>query len=266
MIKSLMGFHESVLDNELKEFLQMAKNTYGATTLVDCTYGGGNHSQIALNEGYYVYGFDQDPNIEYIDNDNFKFQYENFVNIKQEAHIWIADLGLSDMQLQSHRGFSFMKSEYTNDNILDMRMNPQIHKPLKDIINYMPKYEIINILKEFGEEPSAKKIASNIELFRLRQKIKTTNDFIEAIGTNKYSILARVFQAFRIYINDELNALDKLLKNMDLLALKGAAIITFHSLEDRMVKHHWKPYKGKYSTDSQCQNKARSAKLRYFFR
>ncbi len=264
-----MNPHKSVLDNELRQFLQIAKNNYNAKTLVDCTYGGGNHSNIALNEGYHVYGFDQDPNIDYINNDNFQFQYDNFTNIKKSADIWIADLGLSDMQLKSTRGFSFMDSEFTDihNNILDMRMNPNNNqKPLKDIINYMPKYEIINILKEFGEEPTAKKIASNIELFRLRQKIRTTNDFIEAIGTNKYSILARVFQAFRIYINDELNALKILLNNIDSFAVKGAAIITFHSLEDRIVKHHWKQYKGKYLTDSQCEQKARSAKLRCFFR
>lgn len=255
-----MNNHESVLDNQLKQFLEQLIKTHDIKTIVDCTYGAGNHSKIALNCGLKVYGFDQDINVKPMD--NIEFCYENFSNINKTADVWMADLGMSDMQLQSDRGFSFMRN---TDGLLDMRMNQNSDKkPLKDIINYMPKYEIVRIIKEFGEEPMAKIIASNIELYRIRNKIRTTQQFLDAIGINKYSVLARVFQAFRIYINDELNTLKQLLNNIDKYTIKAACIITFHSLEDRIVKHHWKKYNGKYLTDENNQKKARSSKLRFF--
>lgn len=252
-----MNGHISVLDKKLEDFLQKT----GGQTLVDCTYGGGGHSKIALENGFEVFAYDQDINVEPITNKLLHFEHKNFANINRYADVWIGDLGMSDMQIYSNRGFSFM-----NDGLLDMRMNSTVGKPLREIINFMPKYQIADIIKNLGEESSAKAIANKIDLYRMRQKIKTTKQFIEAIGSNQYKLLAKVFQAFRIYINDELGALEKLLHNIDKYALKGAAIITFHSLEDRLVKHHWKKYKGSYEIDETNDNKARSAKLRYFIR
>lgn len=256
-----MSKHESVLDSQLRKFLGNLVTTQKAISMVDCTYGGGNHSKIALELGLDTFSYDQDPNVSPIEHKLLQFEQKNFIDIDRYADIWMADLGMSDIQLNSTRGFSFM-----NEGLLDMRMNPKEGKPLREIINFMPKYQITDIIKHLGEERNAKKIASNIEIYRMRQKIKTTQQFIEAIGTNNYSILARVFQAFRIYINDELNCLQKLLENMDKYALKAGFIITFHSLEDRIVKNHWKKYKGSYVIDDQEQKKARSAKLRYFIR
>jgi 16S rRNA (cytosine1402-N4)-methyltransferase len=225
-------------------------------TVVDCTYGGGNHTQLCLNNQIKVFAFDRDESIIPIKHENLIFENRKVSTIEQPADLWIADLGMSDKQL--NEGFSFMI-----DNPLDMRMSKNEKDKLSNILHRMPEYRIAEIIKNFGEEKLYKKIARNIVNFRSRKKIETTFELREAIEIDDFSLLARVFQAFRIFINDELEELDKLLVNIEKYA-KNAGIITFHSLEDRKVKHSFKKFKGKYFLPDESDKKARSAKLRYF--
>lgn len=254
--------HYSVLKNETLEGL----NVNPSGTYVDCTVGGGGHTeQIAkkLNEDGLLIGFDQDldalaaaekklstykSQIKLI-HSNFKNLesklYEN--NIEQVDGI-LFDLGVSSPQLdRGDRGFS-----YQQDAKLDMRMDQTQELTAFDIVNHWPYHDLVSTFFRYGEEKFSKQISRKIEAYRKKASIETTYQLVDII---KEAIPAparrkgghpakRVFQAIRIAVNDELNAFnDALTQAARVLSINGRlAVITFHSLEDRLCKQSFKKW------------------------
>ena len=157
----------------------------------------------------------------------------------------VVDLGISSYQIDSgHRGFSYM-----NDGILDMRFNNENGISAKDLLNNISHLELGNLIKTFSEEKNHKKIARNIVKHSKQGKMNTTFDLKQAVQevvNPRYlnKTLSRVFQAIRIKINNELENLKIFLKNTTKHIIKGGrvAIITFHSIEDSIVKNFFKEH------------------------
>lgn len=251
--------HVSVLLNETVEGLNVKENGI----YVDGTLGGAGHSTEILkklnNTGRLI-GIDQDREAlnaageRLKDYNNVTFVHNNFHNIKEileELKIdsidgIMMDLGVSSYQLDNEeRGFSYMKEAK-----LDMRMDRDQDFSAYDVINKYPEERIYKVIKEYGEERFAKRIASNIVKARELKPIETTLELVELI---RKSIPAknqregghpakRTFQAIRIEVNGELEILNKTIEDaVDKLSVGGRiAIITFHSLEDRIVKNKFK--------------------------
>lgn len=247
--------HISVLLNESIESLKLKDNSI----VVDCTLGYGGHSSKILEiiKNGYLYCFDQDKKaIEYSDNllkkvgHNYKIIHSNFVSLKEELEklnikkvdAILFDLGVSSPQLDNtERGFSFH-----NDARLDMRMNQENKLDAHYVVNNYSKEDLIKIFREYGEEKYASSIADKICKYRQDKVIETTLELVDIIKMSvpyKYSKdhhpARKVFQAIRIEVNDELNVLSKVLDDaLDLLNIGGRlSIITFHSLEDKIVKY-----------------------------
>ena len=159
----------------------------------------------------------------------------------------LADIGVSSMQLdQAGRGFSFKA-----DGPLDMRMDGSFGKSAAALVNELPVSELLGIIKEYGEEPMAGRIARAIDDARSRQRIESTLDLAHIVEraypakwrhTSRNHPATRTFQALRMAVNDELGQLDSFLRKIVPLLRPGGrvAVITFHSLEDRMVKHFFR--------------------------
>ena len=224
---------------------------------VDVTFGGGGHSKQILkliNNGKLL-AFDQDSDsfINEIDDSRFKLVRQNFRNIQNvlEANKFglcdgiIADLGVSSFQFDnSHRGFSFRF-----DSKLDMRMNKDSSLSAFDIINNYSENELVDLFLKFGEFKNieAKRIALSIVKKRINTSIDTTAQLVHTIEhlfpvKLKNKFLARVFQSIRIEVNQELDALMDFLKQIPFCLKKNgsAVVITYHSLEDRLVKNFFK--------------------------
>ena len=250
--------HISVLLNESIENLNIKEDGI----YVDATLGYAGHSSQILNRiaRGCLFAFDQDGEaIEYstkiLDqiNDNYEIINTNFVNIKDELNKRnvkgvdgiLFDLGVSSPQLdEAERGFSFH-----NDAKLDMRMNQKQELSAYEVVNNYPKDKLIKIFYEYGEEKFSKSIAEAICKYRENKPIETTLELTEIIKSSvpeKYRRLhhpaRKVFQAIRIEVNDELNVLRKALNDsLELLNPGGRlCVITFHSLEDRIVKNTFK--------------------------
>lgn len=250
--------HISVLLNESIENLNIKEDGI----YVDATLGYAGHSSQILNRiaRGCLFAFDQDGEaIEYstkiLDqiNDNYEIINTNFVNIKDELNKRnikgvdgiLFDLGVSSPQLdEAERGFSFH-----NDAKLDMRMNQKQELSAYEVVNNYPKDKLIKIFYEYGEEKFSKSIAEAICKYRENKPIETTLELTEIIKSSvpeKYRRLhhpaRKVFQAIRIEVNDELNVLEKALNDsLELLNPGGRlCVITFHSLEDRIVKNTFK--------------------------
>lgn len=250
-----MNLHKTVLQEEAVEQLNIkADGIY-----VDCTFGRGGHSLKILEklslEGH-LYAFDQDADAKrhaeqyFSQFQNFTFIHENFKSLKKaledlnvnQVDGILFDLGVSSPQLdESERGFS-----YQHDALLDMRMDRRSPLTASEIVNEWPYEQLISIFFQYGEEKFSKQIARKIEQARKQKRIETTGELVEII---KEAIPAparrkgghpakRIFQALRIAVNDELNAFESALKqSIDLLKTSGrVAVITFHSLEDRICK------------------------------
>ncbi len=227
---------------------------------VDCTAGGGGHSaQILsyLNENGRMYLFDRDPDAIKVITERFKGDervtiiHDNYSNIKLALDALgvsavdgiVADLGVSSFQLDTaERGFSFH-----NDAELDMRMS-KIGLSAKDVVNTYSENELFKVITEYGEEKFARKIASNIVKAREKKEIETTFQLSEIISNSIPAKFKRdghparkTFQAIRIEVNNELGGLKAVLPDMfGLLKKDGVlAIITFHSLEDKIVKDYF---------------------------
>ena len=254
-----MYIHKSVLLNEAIENLNIKPDGI----YVDCTLGGGGHSKEILKRltTGHLYCFDQDDYAflrakEVLDpiSKNYTFIKANFKDIKFELNKLgvtkidgvLYDLGVSSFQFDiPERGFS-----YNYDAPLDMRMNQDAELTAEKIINNYSFNEIQNILYRYGEEPFAKQIARQIEKQRAIKPIKTTFELVDVIKSalpqkvlNKKGHPAKqTFQALRIAVNDELNVLEKSLKSALSLLNKGGRceVISFHSLEDRIVKQTFK--------------------------
>lgn len=249
-----MSYHRPVLLAETLKFLDVQPGHL----YVDCTVGGGGHSRAILSLGGRVLGLDRDPeameearrNLEEF-GDRVILVRENFrqlPRVLEELSLSsvqgiLVDLGVSSHQLDDpQRGFSYQK-----EGPLDMRMDPNIPSTAADLINQMPEAELARIIKSYGEERWAKRIASFIADERRQKPLATTGQLVSVI---KKAIPAgareegghpakRTFQAVRIAVNNELGNLEEALQEMpDLLAPGGRlVVISFHSLEDKIVKN-----------------------------
>lgn len=253
--------HYSVMLNECIKMLNIRKDGI----YVDGTMGGAGHSfEIAKkleNTGELI-GIDQDEDaiqasIEKMSEfDNVTIVNSNFSNLKeilQEFEISgvdgiLLDLGVSSYQLDNgERGFS-----YNIDAPLDMRMNRQSNFSAKELVNNYSQEDLTKILFEYGEEKYAKSIAKKICEYREKKQIETTFELVDIIKSSigKYDDkhpAKRTFQAIRIEVNGEIKILEQAIRDMiDVLNAKGRlAIITFHSLEDRIVKNIFNEYIGR---------------------
>ena len=252
--------HISVLLNESIENLSIKENGL----YVDCTLGFAGHSSQILKRitRGCLFAFDQDKDaIKYskkkLDeiSSNYEIINSNFVNLKKELEKRnvqkvdgiLFDLGVSSYQLDNdERGFSFHK-----DAKLDMRMNQDQKLSALEVVNEYSKEQLTKIFYEYGEEKYASSIAKNIVKERENKKITTTLELVEIIKNSvpeKYKRnhhpARKVFQAIRIEVNQELEVLKKALVDaIDLLNPNGRlCVITFHSLEDRIVKNIFKEY------------------------
>ena len=222
---------------------------------VDLTFGGGGHSKFILqklssNGSLFAFDVDKDviKNVEKIKNKSFHFIKSNFrffrnhlkENGLRKVDGILADLGISSHQINSNqRGFTFK-----GDEKLDMRMNNDLEFNAIDLLNTYNKDQLINIFSIYGEIKNSKQLANSIVRLRRKKKIEKTIDLIGIINpfskkNREEKYYAKVFQAIRIEINDEINSLkDLLLQSKTSLNKKGRlVVISYHSLEDRLVKN-----------------------------
>ena len=251
-------YHEPIMLKEITEGLNISPSDI----FMDCTLGGAGHSSAILpllKTGFLV-GIDKDSDaLEYSSRRLEKLgryalkkaDFKNFESVLDELEIKQVDKILVDLGVSSHqidvgeRGFSFRF-----DGPLDMRMDKQEEKTAWHVVNFYPKEKLIKILYDFGEEKFAPKIVANILKHRKIKTIDTTkelNQIIEEALPKKYVYTSggagkKTFQAIRIEVNGELDGLENALQKMiDRLAPKGRlAVLTFHSLEDRIVKNVFK--------------------------
>lgn len=259
--------HKTVLLQEtIGGLLTLEKAGNEKLVIVDATFGGGGHSAEICKKypGVKIIAFDQDKSV-FIEEDRFKdcnisFVNDNFRNIDKvleklgikEVDAIIFDLGLSSDQLEnSGRGFSFMKDEPL---LMTMKKNPQEEDVTAEVVlNTWGEKSLADIIYGYGEEKQSRRIAKEIVEFRKKQKIKTTFDLVRIIEKaiparfrqkNKAKIhyATRTFQAIRIAVNDELGALTEGLDKGFKFLKKGGkmSVISFHSLEDRIVKRFYK--------------------------
>ena len=256
MIKTAEYYHIPVLLNESIEGLNLHANG----VYVDVTFGGGGHSREILSrltEGSHLYSFDQDADAEQnIDNmglseeqvDRFTFVRSNFRYLKNWMRYYgveyidglLADLGVSSHHFDDEtRGFSFRFEAP-----LDMRMNKRAGITAADILNDYDEERLADILYLYGELKQSRRIASAIVKARGQKTYKTTNDLLTTIEpffqrAREKKDMAKMFQALRIEVNHEMDALKEMLMAATELLLPGGrlSVITYHSLEDRMVKN-----------------------------
>lgn len=256
--------HTTVLLRETVDGLAIKPNGI----YVDCTLGGAGHSEYLLsqlnNDGH-LYAFDQDQKAienakirlaEYVAKKQVTFVKANFRELTTELNQLgvtevdgiLYDLGVSSPQLdEAERGFS-----YHQDAPLDMRMDQDAPLSAYQVVNEYSYHELVKIFFRYGEEKFSKQIARLIERKRTDKPIETTGELVDLI---KEAIPAparrkgghpakRVFQAIRIAVNDELGAIESSLEQaIDLLSIEGrVSVITFHSLEDRIVKTMFKEF------------------------
>lgn len=236
-------------------------------TYVDVTYGGGGHSRAIighLGEGGHLYGFDQDIDAvrRASDSDRFTIVHSNFRYITnflrfhgvEQVDGILADLGVSFHHFDdSERGFSFRF-----DGPLDMRMNREGSLTAATVVNTYSEERLAKIFKVYGEMPSGRRLAAAIAKARNSSPIDTIGQLLEVVKPlidprREKKELACVFQALRIEVNDEMGALRSLLEQSARLLKEGGrlCVITYHSLEDRMVKNFIKTgnIMGKVETD-----------------
>jgi 16S rRNA (cytosine1402-N4)-methyltransferase len=245
------AYHIPVLPEASLSGLGLGTQNHGL--FVDATFGGGGHTRLMLQQldkESRVYGFDQDPDaaLNIPDDSRFELIPENFRFIRNFLRLAgirkvdgiLADLGVSSHQFdQAERGFSIR-----GEAPLDMRMDPRTGKSASDLIADCTPIELTRIFRQYGEINRPDKAAYAVERARQLQRIRTTRQLMDALSgqaprgrENKF--FAQVFQALRIEVNDEMGALRTLLESsIDLLPEGGRlAIISYHSLEDRLVKH-----------------------------
>ena len=264
MIKSSFNFiHKPVLLNESINFLTNKKNTI----FIDGTFGDGGHTRALLekNKTCKVYAIDRDPNVK----ENAKFFQKKYSkrfkfisgkisdlediafheNLKNKVNGILFDLGVSTSQLKDFkRGFSFQ-----NDGPLDMRMG-ESGETAADFLNNQNEKKISDVIFKYGEEGASRKIARAIINYKKKKRIERTLELVGIIKSVKKSSknkfinpATKTFQAIRIYVNNEIEELKNgLISAINILRRKGRLIvISFHSLEDRIVKKFFNKYSGK---------------------
>jgi 16S rRNA (cytosine1402-N4)-methyltransferase len=243
--------HESVLAGEVIDFLRPAPSRI----IMDGTLGGGGHSRLLLDGGARVIAFDRDPEalaharaLLLPRGDAFRAVEGNFADAPDAlAALDVAsldgillDLGVSSHQLDTPgRGFSFQRS-----GPLDMRMG-DAGMTAADLVNTAPAQELARIFREYGDEPRAIQYAARIVRAREKKPLETTEELAGLIAAGRSGPrhpATRVFQALRIAVNDEIGSLERALPALASLLSPGGrmAVITFHSLEDRIVKHFFR--------------------------
>ena len=221
---------------------------------VDVTFGGGGHSKEILSrlgKKGHLYSFDQDADAEknIVDDDRFTFVRSNFRYVTNWMQYYgveridglLADLGVSSHHFDDEtRGFSFR----FDDAPLDMRMNKRAGQTAADILNNYPEERLADVFYLYGELKNARRLAKAICDSRRQQPIKTTADFLAIIeplvnAEREKKDMAKVYQALRIEVNHEMEALRDMLKGATNLLREGGrlSVITYHSLEDRIVKN-----------------------------
>ncbi len=282
-------YHTSVLLQETIESLQIrAGNKY-----IDGTLGGGGHTLEIVKRGGRVLGLDVDEDaLEFVRSkiiDNLVLVKGNFKDVDilarengfEKVSGILMDLGVSSHHFDTpNRGFSFAK-----DGPLDMRMDRDLQVNAADLVNVLTKSELTELFTKFGEERFTRSIVSHIVEARKAKRIESTAELADivrhAVPFSKKGInpATQVFQALRIAVNDELNSLIEALPNaVDLLESKGRlVVISFHSLEDRIVKRSFLEFEEKglgtiitkkpiVPTDEEIEqnSRSRSSKLRVF--
>lgn len=256
----MQGYHKSVLFDEILDTLKIRDAWY-----LDNTLGDGGHLIGIIKSGGKAVGIDVDPEAlervkqrlkeEGITEDKYRLILGNFRDIKNlqtelplsKFNGAIFDLGVSSMQLETPlRGFSFAKA-----GPLDMRMDPSLGVKALDLVNNLSRKELCELFYKLGEEKFSKQLADAVVFAREIKPFTSTTELADVIakktrgGKEKIHPATRVFQALRIAVNDELGALEEGLKEVKDLIAKGGriAVISFHSLEDRIVKNTFKEWK-----------------------
>lgn len=245
--------HQPVMLREVVEFLAPAPGR----VFVDGTLGGGGHSEALLRAGAGVFGVDRDQDaldaagVRLAEYGNFHALYGNFHDLRALLQAQgvgpvdgiLLDLGVSSYQLDTaERGFS-----YHADAPLDMRMDRRQSFDAKELVNTWSEQEIVRVLRDYGEEAWAARIAQMIVEHRARAPLATTGDLVRAVDAaiprkvrdrDTGHSAQKTFQALRIAVNDELAPLGQALEDAVSLLRPGGrlCVITFHSLEDRIVK------------------------------
>ena len=244
--------HKPVLINEVIESIEPADDKI----YFDATFGNGGYSKkILSSSNCKVIAIDRDPSVfskakefEEKYKDRFKFIESRFSQIKkvmeelerEKVNCFLFDIGVSSMQLDNaNRGFSFMK-----DGPLDMRMS-NTGKTAGELINTIDQNELADILFHYGDERNSRRIARSIINYRNKKEIKSTLELADIIKKNNKNFKSKInpatktFQALRMFINNELEELHSGLNQaLNLLSIAGKiCVVTFHSLEDRMVKN-----------------------------
>ena len=244
--------HKPVLINEVIESIEPADDKI----YFDATFGNGGYSKkILSSSNCKVIAIDRDPSVsskakefEEKYKDRFKFIESRFSQIekvmeeleREKVNCFLFDIGVSSMQLDNaNRGFSFMK-----DGPLDMRMS-NTGKTAGELINTIDQDELADILFHYGDERNSRRIARNIINYRNKKEIKSTLELADIIKKNNSNFKSKInpatktFQALRMFINNELEELHSGLNQaLNLLSIAGKiCVVTFHSLEDRMVKN-----------------------------
>ena len=244
--------HKPVLINEVIESIEPADDKI----YFDATFGNGGYSKkILSSSNCKVIAIDRDPSVsskakefEEKYKDRFKFIESRFSQIKkvmeelerEKVNCFLFDIGVSSMQLDNaNRGFSFMK-----DGPLDMRMS-NTGKTAGELINTIDQNELADILFHYGDERNSRRIARSIINYRNKKEIKSTLELADIIKKNNKNFKSKInpatktFQALRMFINNELQELHSGLNQaLNLLSIAGKiCVVTFHSLEDRMVKN-----------------------------
>ena len=263
MVKKAETYHVPVLLKESVDGL----NIQSGGVYVDVTFGGGGHSSeilSRLDEQAHLYSFDQDADAEqnvmrsevgaerrFVDDSRFTFVRSNFRYLKNWMRYYgvesidglLADLGVSSHHFDDEsRGFSFRF-----DAQLDMRMNKRAGKTAADIVNDYDEEALANLFYLYGEIKQSRRLAAAVVKARLQQRIATTQDLLGILEPifkreREKKDLAKVFQALRIEVNHEMDALKEMLKSATELLKPGGrlSVITYHSLEDRIVKNMMK--------------------------
>jgi len=248
------AYHAPVLPAEVLEALNPAPGK----CFVDCTLGGGGHTGLLLEAGARVLGIDQDPEaIAYATQrfephgryaGRFEAYHSSFGDVPEllsklgigAVDGFLLDLGVSSHQLDTpERGFSFQRQ-----GPLDMRMNPNGLVTAGDLVNTASAEQLERMFREYGEEPHARRIALKLTKERMVHPFQNTlelADAVEAVSPRRGRThpATRVFQALRIAVNRELEVLERTIEALGSFLVPGGrlAVITFHSLEDRIVKH-----------------------------
>jgi 16S rRNA (cytosine1402-N4)-methyltransferase len=258
------AYHAPVLVDEVREVFE------GAQTILDCTLGGGGHSAALLAIGADVTAMDRDPNAVAAARERlaaeeaagrFRIILGNFAEAdrllphqRQKFEGILADLGVSSHQIdEASRGFSFREGAP-----LDMRMDPAAGLTAADLLNTLEESELVTVLRDYADEIRARSLAREIVRRRRTAQFESSGDLVRAIrgalgARTGPSDFARIFQGFRIAVNDELASLERALPVLrDHLEPGGVlAVIAYHSGEDRIVKHAMR----EWSRDCVCPSR-----------